>query len=218
MNGTAARRKPPPDWDARYAAAAGGLYGEGPNEYVRMMWARSDFHPASALMLADGDGRNGSWLAAKGVAVTAVDISRVATGRALERDRALGVAVERITADLTCWSPPGGRVWDAVFLIYLHCEPEVRLRALGLAASALAPGGWVVVEGFSKAQAERAGMGPDRPEPLYSIDELEAACRGMTVVEALAGRVLLDEGGMHRGEAEIVRFAARRDQGDSLNR
>ena len=67
-----------------------------------------------------------------------------------------------------------------------------------------------MVEGFSKAQAARPDIGPDDPDRLYDLAEITGAVPNLRVVEALAGRVRLDEGPRHRGEAEIVRFAARR--------
>jgi len=197
-------------WDKRYRAAAEPPFGEAPNDYLRMILARADFTAASALCLADGDGRNGAWLAEQGLAVTAVDVSGVATERALALDARRGVSVERVTADLAAWAPQGGRQWQAVFIIYLQGTSALRRRALEVGAAALAPGGWLVLEGFAKAQAGRPDMGPDDPDRLYDLEELHAALPGLTVVEALAGRVRLEEGTRHRGEAEIVRFAARR--------
>ena len=197
-------------WDERYRAAAAPPFGEAPNAYLRMVCARPDFAARSALCLADGDGRNGRWLAAQGLAVTAVDVSAVATEQALALDARHGVGVERITADLAEWTPEPGHAWDAVFLIYLQGTGTLRRRALQLAAAALAPGGWLVVEGFSKAQGARPEMGPDDPDRLYDLAALREALPALQVVEALAGRVLLSEGTRHRGEAEVVRYAARR--------
>lgn len=199
-----------PDWDAKYAAAGARLFGEGPTEYVRAILARSDFQARSALCLADGDGRNGAWLAGQGLTVTAVDLSARATELAQRHDAASSVTVERLTGDLADWTPPPGQTWEAVFLIHLHCEPEIRNRALRIGADALTPGGWMIVEGFAKAQAARDGMGPKDPALFYALDELEDVLPEFEVVEALAGRVRLDEGPRHQGEAEIVRFAARK--------
>ena len=142
--------------------------------------------------------------------MTAVDVSAVATSRAEALDRRRGVAVTRLTADLADWQPPAGETWDAIFLIYLQGIAALRRRALEVAAAALAPGGWLVVEGFSKAQAARPDIGPNDPDRLYDLAEIAAAVPDLQAVEALAGRVRLDEGPRHRGEAEIVRFAARR--------
>ena len=196
-------------WDARYASAPGGLFGDAPSDWLRMALARSDAPSGRALALADGDGRNGSWLAARGFAVTAVDLSTEATARAAARDRAAGVAVDRITADLSVWAPPLGRRWDLAAILHLHGSRALRLRALRLAAEALAPGGALLLEGFATAQAG-AAMGPDDPDKLWDLEEALAETADLAQIEALTGRVRLDEGPRHAGLAAVVRLLARR--------
>lgn len=201
-------------WDAKYAAAPSGLFGTGPCQYVREIAARSDFSPTSAIFLADGDGRNSRWLAGQGVEVTAVDISPVAVGNGRELDAEAGISVERIVADLETWEPEfasrvGDQRWEAVFQLYLQGPPKVRLAALRTGWSALTSGGWLIVEGFAKAQIG-GELGPGKAELMYDLAEIEACLPDAIIVEALAGRVRLDEGGRHQGVAEIVRFAARK--------
>lgn len=195
-------------WDETYQAASGGLFGDAPNDYVRMTLARPGFAARSALCLADGDGRNGSWLAGQGLQVTAVDLSVVATEKAYARDRQAGVKVERITADLSAWTFAPGRSWDAVFLIYLHGPASVRRRAIELGVSALKPGGWFVAEGFSRAQTLRGGMGPSDPENAYDLNCFDFVRTKLDLVEALSGCIRLDEGRRHSGLGDIIRYTA----------
>lgn len=194
-------------WDARYAAAAGGLFGEAPNAWLVEIASRPDFAARTALLPADGDGRNGTWLAGRGIAVTAVDLSAEATRRARLRDRAAGVPVERIVGDLAGWSP-GARRWEAAAILYLQGPEALRHRTVRLAAEALAPGGWLILEGFATAQSGRP-MGPDDPAKLWDLGRLLAWLPRLTPVAARTERVRLDEGPRHRGEAEVVRLAAR---------
>jgi hypothetical protein len=202
------------DWNSRYAKAGKEpdtrLFGDQPCEYVREILARSDFSAASALCLADGDGRNGGWLAEQGMAVTAVDLSATATDHAIHHDAARGVSVERLTADLASWTPPDGRTWDAVFMLYLQCEAEVRLRAARTAAAALPSGGWFVAEGFAPAGAGGRSLGPENPDLLYEMSDLLDALKDLEVVEALKGRIRVNEGIRHRGEARIARLLMRK--------
>jgi SAM-dependent methyltransferase len=195
------------DWDAKYRAAPDGLFGQAPNQYLRGTVARSDFAARSALCLADGDGRNSRWLALMGIETTAVDASTVAIRNALALDDAAGATVERIVADLETWQPADGLRYDATFLIYFQGPTVLRRRALRIAWQALAPGGWLVVEAYAKAQGNRPG-GPDTPGHLYDLGEIKAALPDHRVLEALSGRVRLDEGRRHQGEAEVVRFLA----------
>lgn len=199
------------DWDTRYAQAAGSLFGDRPNVWLTMALGRGDVQPGSMLLLADGDGRNGTWVARRGLAVTGLDLSTEATRLARARDAAAGVQAERIVADLMDWSPAPGRRWESAAILFLHGPEPVRARAMALAAGALAPGGWLILEGFSEAQAGE-GMGPRDADRLYGAGWLAAAASrpGLEVHELMSGRVRLDEGAAHRGEAAVVRLLARR--------
>lgn len=200
------------DWDARYAAAEGGLFGDEPNAWLTMVLGRPDVAPRSMLLPADGDGRNGTWVARRGVAVTALDLSAEATRRAMARDAAAGVTAERIAADLLQWWPEPGRTWESAAILFLHGPEALRARALAVASAALAPGGWLILEGFATAQAE-GDMGPRDSDRLYDPDWLAAAVPGLDVHDLLTGRARLDEGPLHRGEAQVVRLLARKPQG-----
>lgn len=198
------------DWDKRYTEAETPLFGGVANNYVVETAARPDFEAQSALCLADGDGRNGRYLAQAGLAVTGVDISRVGTEQAIALDASLGISVERITADLADWQPLVDQRWDAVFLIYLHCQRAVRQRAVELAAQYLAPGGWFVAEGFAADFGDGPPMGPSDPALLYDIAEFDRWLDGFELVEALVGTIRLQEGSKHRGLAQVVRYAVRK--------
>ena len=198
------------NWDKRYRESPERLFGAAPIQYLRQVMARSDVAPERALMLGDDDGRNGTWLAGQGVQVTAVDISAVATEQAMAHDRAAGVRVERIVADLADWSAPAGAVFDAVFMLYLQCEARVRLDSLARGAAALAPGGLFVAEGFSRTGASTDGLGPKDPDHLYDLASLSDALAGFRLLEAFDGVTWLDEGARHQGEARVVRLLARK--------
>ncbi|MCB2101870.1 MAG: class I SAM-dependent methyltransferase [Rhodobacterales bacterium] len=198
------------DWDSKYRDTPVPLFGTEPNEYLRQALARSDVDPRSALCLGDGDGRNGGWLAERGLRVTAVDLSAVATEQAQARDAGRGVAVERLVADLAHWAPPPGAAWDAVVLLYLQCESAVRRCALERAAAALTPGGWVVAEGFTPGATDDSFLGPRQPDILYDLEDLAAALPGFQVVEAFTGTTWLEEGTRHRGPARVARLLARK--------
>jgi SAM-dependent methyltransferase len=198
------------DWDERYSKSETRLFGDAPNEYVREVMARSDFNPRTALCLGDGDGRNGLWLAQRGLTVTGVDLSRIATEQALEHDRSHGVEVERVVADLAEWQPDPARTWDAVFMVYLQCESAVRHRAMRMAISALPPGGWFVIEGFARAGMTEDGPGPKESDLLYYLDDFLPLFPDFRIAEALEGRIWLNEGTKHCGDAHIVRLLAQR--------
>ena len=197
------------EWDARYAESDGPLFGSEPAASLRAALGRPDVRPTDALALADGDGRNARWLASLGMAVTAVDFSAEATRRAEAADKAAGLSVARFVADLRSWVPPEGRRWGLVAVIGLHGPADFRLAALRLAASAVAPGGWLLVEGFAAGEGGEIGPGPREPSRRWRVDEIEPVLGGFVIHESLTGRALLREGPRHDGEARILRLLAR---------
>ena len=195
------------DWDERYRESETGLFGDAPNEYLRMVCARHGFMPQTALLPADGDGRNGTWLAGRDMDVTAFDLSPEATRLAQARDTAAGVSVERFCADVMDWQPEAGRRWEAVMIFYLHGPTVLRQTAMEKAMAALAPGGWLVLEGFAKAAEPSSGQRDS--EARYNLSELERWANGLEIVELMAGKLLLDEGSRHQGLANVARLIAR---------
>lgn len=204
-------------WDRHYAEARAPLFGDAPNAYLRAVLGRPDIRPRTALMLADGDGRNGTWLAAQGLSVTAVDHSAEATRLARARDRTAGVAAARIAADLADWCPDTGRRWDLATVLFLHGPVHLRRRAVETAAAAVAPGGWLVLEGFAKLAGPGPGLGPENPAHRYDLEELPDWIPGLAPMEALEGLVRLDEGTRHQGLAAVIRLAARRPEGPAAD-
>ncbi|MEL6335884.1 MAG: class I SAM-dependent methyltransferase [Pseudomonadota bacterium] len=198
------------DWDARYRAQP-APFGDGPNHWAVMALA----HPLiaagaaagaarRALCLADGDGRNGTWLARQGLEVTALDLSAEATRQAKARDAAAGVSVARLEADVTAWTPR--QTWDLVFLIYLQGPPALRRAGLQAAMAALAPGGWLVMEGFAVPPEGAAEVvGPSTPAHRWRAADLADWAPELTARDVMTGRLLLDEGPRHAGTATVLR-------------
>jgi SAM-dependent methyltransferase len=189
-------------WDARYDAQP-WMFGQAPNRYLESLSPRQ---PAQgrALALGDGEGRNGLWLARRGLAVTAVDWSVTGMARAAAWAAAESIPLRTETADLTRWPWPEGG-FDLVAWIFLHLPPEDRAIVVAGALRALAPGGWLVLECFSPAQQGRRSGGPRDPALLWTRELAESAFASLDMLECLEGSVHLDEGPKHQGPAEVVR-------------
>ena len=198
-------------WNARYADAAYG-YGTAPNAYLASHAHR--LAPGmTALVPADGEGRNGVWLAEQGLDVTTVDLSAhgVRKARALAAER--GVALIAEQADLLAWNWPE-QAFDVVASIYLHLPPAVREDLHGRMTRALRPGGLLVIEAFTPdqlafQQSHQSG-GPPQPEMLYTAEMLGSDFGAMDVVELEEIHADLDEGAYHSGRAAVVRGAFRK--------
>src|SRR5215472_7300499 len=76
-------------WETRYAAPE-YVFGTEPNAFLKKQAARL-VRGQRALSLADGEGRNGVWLAMRGLDVLSVDFSPKGLAKAEARARRRGV-------------------------------------------------------------------------------------------------------------------------------
>ncbi|NLV78382.1 MAG: class I SAM-dependent methyltransferase [Rhodococcus sp.] len=135
-------------WEARYADAD-GLWSGRPNAVLVEVVA--DLPVGRALDLGCGEGGDSVWLAARGWAVTGVDLSPTAVRRAADAARAAGVPDDRaefIAADLATWR--GNGAYDLVTASFLHSPVEFpRTRVLRDAADLVASGGHLLLIGHA---------------------------------------------------------------------
>lgn len=182
-------------WEQRYLSRRGDE-GRMWSGHVNAAVARelADVPPGTALDLGCGEGADALWLAARGWAVTAVDISANALAVAAEQAEQQGLAggIHWVRADLSTWQPPG--TFDLVSAAFLHSPVAfARDEVLRRATDAVAPGGRLLVVGHGAfpSQMTHADRSHDTA-PLPSPDEVLAALRlaqGWTVeTNALVGR------------------------------
>jgi 2-polyprenyl-3-methyl-5-hydroxy-6-metoxy-1,4-benzoquinol methylase len=130
-------------------------FASAPSEFL--VGAVTDIAPGRALDLGMGQGRNAVALAAKGWAVTGVDVSGEAVGAAARNADKAGVKITGIKSDYASFDF-GRESWDLVAMIFAWApidEPAFveRVRA------SLKPGGLVVFENFvSTPEQPRAPM------------------------------------------------------------
>ena len=160
-------------WDGRYAERARIWSGEPNASLVR---EAGDLEPGKALDLGCGEGGDAIWLARRGWHVTAVDISRIALDRAAEHAAAAGVAdrIDWQRHDLGTSFPEG--VYDLVSAQFLHSRVELpREKILRMAATAVAPGGVLLVVGHAgwPSGAHEPHDDVHFPTPQEVLDVLE---------------------------------------------
>ncbi len=194
-------------WDQKYAADE-YYYGTAPNAWLVGQAHR--LQPGMrALSVADGEGRNGVWLAGQGLAVTAVDASprAIAKARALAAERAVTVA--HVQADLTRWAWPEA-AFDVAVAIFAHFPPEHRPAIHRAMLDALVPGGLVLIEAYSPYQHLHRTGGPPDLDMLYTAWRLGQDFKGAEILELAEVTTELAEGRGHRGRSAVVRLVARR--------
>ena len=93
------------------------------------------------LTLADGEGRNGVWLAEQGLDVHSVDVSptAIAKAQALAAERGVRLKTER--ADLATWVWPKDAYDVIVGIFFQVAFPPERARLFRGIRQALRPGG-----------------------------------------------------------------------------
>jgi SAM-dependent methyltransferase len=194
-------------WDERYAASR-NLFGDDPSPLL--IEYRHLFTPGmKALALADGEGRNGVWLAQQGLDVLSIDLSAVALERARDRAAARGVALQTLCVDLLEWHRPA-KAFDIVTLIFLHLPAAQKQRLHRLIAMTLKPGGHVLLEAFHRDQAGCPSGGPTDPGLLYTLEEIERDFADFETLKLarVTTDVVLD--GKSQGKGFAVHFVARK--------
>ncbi|TLM71168.1 bifunctional 2-polyprenyl-6-hydroxyphenol methylase/3-demethylubiquinol 3-O-methyltransferase UbiG [Pseudarthrobacter sp. NamB4] len=168
-------------WDERYRTKA-RLWSGKPNP--QLVREAGGLRPGKALDLGCGEGADAIWLAQQGWTVTAVDVSAVALERARAHEKAAlaresvhaaeGAITSRITwqqADLEHWDP--GNSYDLVTSQFLHSEELAWQGPLRTAASAVKPGGTLLIVGHHPDRLPPWGSDHhNHREMFYTGDEL----------------------------------------------
>lgn len=192
-------------WDQRYSDEV-YLYGEKPNAFLEH---RHTLIPRDArvLVLADGEGRNGVFLARRRMKVTSVEASAKGVEKAKALAKKQGAELTVIHGELPDVDIEMG-VWDAVVLIFLHLPEEERKAVHQFAVDALKPGGLLILEAFTPDQLGNASGGPKEASRLYTADMLKEDFKDLQIDGLVELETVLDEGPGHQGKANVVRVIA----------
>jgi SAM-dependent methyltransferase len=202
------------EWDARYAQ--GSPWSAGPNGTVRQVV--EGLPPGRARDVACGDGRHAVWLARLGWQVDAIDFSAVAIERGKARAAAAAdeLAAQGRTLGTIAWTvgdvathQPEPASADLVLLSYVHLEPSQAQATLRLAASAVAPGGILLLVGHDRTNLLHGTGGPQRLDVLTHPEAVAGTLRdaGLTVERAEVVERVVD--GAERPALDTVVIARR---------
>jgi SAM-dependent methyltransferase len=201
----------PPDlerWETRFASE-NYVFGTEPNAFLAREATR--LAPGSrVLAVADGEGRNGVFLAERGMDVLSVDFSPNARKKAEALARARGVTLKTETADLREWRWPDA-AFDAVAAIFVQfAAPDFRPRFFANMMAALKPGGLLFLEGYRVEQLAYKTGGPSDIAHLYTEAMLREAFGAAEILLLSAEDRDLREGEGHRGRSAVIDLIARR--------
>lgn len=197
-----------PSWDERYAQP-GFLFGEAPNAFLKSQLQL--LKPGmSALAVADGEGRNGVWLAEQGVRVHAVDASPVALEKSQYLAERRGVSLQWEEADLQTWLWPHS-AYDLVVAVFTQfVGPDGRARQFAGIRQALRPGGLLILQGYTPRQLEYGTGGPPHAENMYTEELLRAAFGDWEILHLSEHDEMIEEGAGHSGMSALIDMVARK--------
>lgn len=195
-------------WDERYAGDD-YHFGTEPNAFLKSQ--RSLLKPGMhCLAVADGEGRNGVWLAEQGLQVVSVDSSAVASAKAAKLAQQRGVKLKFEVADLLDWNC-GENCHDATVAIFIQfASPEQRTRLFARLKRALKPGGLFLLQGYTPRQLDFRSGGPSQADNLYTEAMLRSAFADMDFLHLSEHVSFISEGSGHYGVSALIDAVARK--------
>ncbi|MFC7480956.1 SAM-dependent methyltransferase [Luedemannella flava] len=160
-------------WEERYRAKP-TIWSGNPNP--QLVAEVADLAPGRALDVGCGEGADAAWLAARGWRVTGVDISTVALDRARAHVDSAGLAdrIELVHADLRV-TPPEPGAYDLVSAQFMHLPPGPRRELYAQLASAVAPGGTLLIVGHDPTDLHTSVHRAHFPDMMFTVDEVASA-------------------------------------------
>lgn len=193
-------------WNARFGAEE-YVFGTEPNAFLAAQ--RGRLRPGwKALVPADGEGRNGVWLARQGLEVTTVDFSPVGIAKAKQLAARSGVEIRTIEADLNDWEWPR-EAYDLLVAVFIQIfPPRERAVAFGRMKRALKPGGLLLLQGYRPEQVAYGTGGPPRADNMYTEDLLRRAFSDFAILSLRAHDRVIHEGRGHHGLSALIDLVA----------
>jgi SAM-dependent methyltransferase len=195
-------------WEIRYNVPH-YAFGKEPNYFLAS--CRALLPPKGrALAVADGEGRNGVWLAEQELDVLSIDFSPAAQrkARALAAERGVNVAFELV--DVHIWKYPRA-AFDVVVEIFTQFSspPERAVKWAGM-RRALKSGGLLIIQGYTLTQLQYGTGGPKEIENLYTRAMLEENFCDFRDVQIVEEEREIYEGTSHGGISAVINFVGRK--------
>ena len=195
-------------WQQRFAGP-GYLFGTAPNVFLKAhahLLRKGD----KALAIADGEGRNGVFLAEQGLDVLSVDFSPLAQEKARKLAKERGVSLRIEQADITNWTWPEA-AFDVVAAIFFQfSQPPERAKIFAGIKQALKPGGLLLLEGYGPKQLEYKTGGPSDLTRLYTRALLQDAFGDFSALDIREYDSVVHEGERHAGLSALIDLVGRK--------
>lgn len=194
-------------WETRFGSP-GYVFGTEPNAFLKRQAHR--LHAGmSALSVADGEGRNGVWLAQLGLEVLAIDYSPTALAKAQKLAQERGVRLRTEVADVTAWRWPQA-AFDVIVAIFIAVDAADRPAFFANLKAALKPGGLLLMRSYRPEQLNYKTGGPPDAARMCTREILQAAFGDLAEVDIREHDSVLNEGTAHVGMSALIDLVAKK--------
>ncbi|NHZ84592.1 MAG: methyltransferase domain-containing protein [Planctomycetia bacterium] len=191
----------PDKWDERYGVNE-YVYGKEPNLFLKQNYKA--LPKGNVLCVADGEGRNGVWLAKQGYSVTSIDFSSKAIEKINRIAQENDVFIKTICTDLLNYDF-GENIYDGIVSIFSHFKVNDTKELHNKYFNALKPNGIFLMEAFAKEQLPLDTGGPKNIELLYNTEDIQNSFPSGKIELLKKDIVYIHEGDLHDGKAVVVR-------------
>lgn len=193
-------------WQDRFAGED-YRFGTEPNLFLKSQAHRLR-KGQTALSIADGEGRNGVFLAEQGLDVLSLDFSPNGQAKARKLAAARGVPIRTEQADVITWNYPPEAFDVVVAIFFQFATPAERAKIFAGIKRTLKPGGLLLLEGYGPKQLDYKTGGPGKLENLYTREILEAAFGDFASCDIREYDAEIHEGAGHGGMSALIDLVA----------
>jgi cyclopropane fatty-acyl-phospholipid synthase-like methyltransferase len=194
-------------WSQRFATED-YIFGLQANAYLRAQIGH--LTPGRTLAIADGEGRNGVWLAEQGHRVESFDFIEAAVIKAQKLAAERGVSLQAVCCDWESFDWRPACYDNIVGIFFQFLGPQERVRMFEKIHQTLKPGGTLLLQGYSTAQLKYNTGGPGKLDHLYDEALLLQSFPGYTVLDLQTYEAEIHEGQAHAGMSGLVGYVGRR--------
>ena len=196
----------PDKWDERYGVDE-YVYGREPNLFLKEKFI--EIPKGDILCVADGEGRNGVWLAKNGYNVTSIDFSPKAIEKINRLAKENNVSITTICDDILNYDFGKNR-YDGVVSIFAHFKIDEIITLHSKYFNALKPNGVFIMEVFAKEQLPLQTGGPKDIALLCDTQDIKISFPSGKFELLKKDVVYLREGNIHDGKTVVVRAIVRK--------
>jgi SAM-dependent methyltransferase len=195
-------------WEGRFAVPE-YIFGTAPNAFLAAHRHLLP-HRGRALAIADGEGRNGVWLAQQGLDVLSIDFSPSAQAKARALALAQGVTMATELVEIARFDWPREAFEVVVDIFTQFSDPAERAGKFAGIRRSLKPGGLLLLQGYRPEQLAYGTGGPRNAENMYTRALLEQEFAAFESIEVVEYEAEMREGSAHVGMSAVIDLVGRK--------